>query len=691
MFADAGRTWGEAFAAGLEPDPDLKVSEWAAAHVVLPPEVTARPGPWDNALVPFGREIQDVLSPSHPAERVVLMKSAQVAGTAFATNWLMFVACAAAGPAMVVQPSIDLARAFSVEKLGPTIEATAIARKRVVEQKSRDGGSATRFKRFPGGFLVLTGANSAAGLRQRSIRYLLKDDLDGWPDEVDGEGDPSDLADKRCETFWNRKIFEVSTPTLKGFSKIEKAFEASDKRFYMVRCPHPQCGHEQRLVWERVQWTKGAPETAVYVCAGCGADIAHKHKPAMLAGGRWLATAPGPGKAVGFHISALYSPFVTWEQMARKHEAAEGDPKAEKVFTNTYLGETFEERGEAPPWEALAERARAADAYRRNTVPSAACFLTAGCDVQGDRLEVEVVGWAPGEVAYSIDYRVFYGNTADADDPCWRALAALYEETFFDSRGAALPIEVLAVDEGYRTQTVQTFVRGRMRAIAVKGVDGWKVPVLGRRAYVQFKENGRTIKRGHAYYPVGTWDAKREIYDRLGLAPGADGRSVPRGYCHFPADYPEDYFRGLTAETLISDESKGGYDRRRWKKTGRNEPLDCRVYAWAAACRAGMDKLSDAAWAALAAERAAAGPPAQGDLAVLWGGGPLAAVPARPAPAAGTAGDGEAAAGAIEDGEAEAVEIEDEPPAAPVRVAAPVAAAAVAGARRRGMRGRVAI
>lgn len=660
MFASAARAWGEAFSAGLEPDPELLVSAWAAEHIRLPSDVSARPGPWDNDLLPFGREIMDVLSPSDPTERVVLMKSAQVGGTALATNWLLFIACAAPGPAMVVQPSIDLAAAFSAEKLGPTIDSSPIAKARVVEQKSRDGGSRTRFKRFRGGFLILTGANSAAGLRQRSIRYLLKDDLDGWPDEVDGEGDPSDLAEKRTQTYWNKKILEISTPTVKGISKIERSFEASDKRFFMVECPH--CLEAQRLVWENVQWEPGRPETARYYCAGCGTGIEHRHKPAMLAGGRWVATSPGAGKAAGFHVSELYSPFTSWAAMAAAYEASEGDPKARKVFVNTALGETYEEAGEAPPWIDLFERAKL---YRAGTVPRPVCFLTAGADVQGDRIEVEIVGWAPGEVSYSIDYRIFYGTTADPEAECWRRLAALYDEPFTDDRGLALKLEMLAIDAGYNTNTVQRFTRGRMRAIAIKGVDGWNKPVLGRPRTVQFKQNGRTIKRGDRYFPVGTWPAKREIYERLRLDPPADGRSLPPGFCLFPAEYPEEYFKGLTAEVMTTDAIRG-FDRLRWRKTGRNEPLDCRVYAVAAAYSAGMDKLTAAAWAALEAARGNSRPPDQRDMADLW------------APSLG------AQAGPSADPEEE-IEIEEEE--APAR---PVPRPPVAG-RGRGIRGRVSV
>lgn len=670
MFAAADRVWIDAFTAGLEPDPDLLVSDWAAEHVRLPTDVSARPGPWDNALLPFGREIMDVLSPSNPTRHVVFMKSAQVGGTALATNWLLFIACMAAGPAMVIQPSIDLARAFSAEKLGPTIDATPVAKRRVTEQKSRDGGSATRFKRFPGGFLVLTGANSAAGLRQRSIRYMLKDDLDGWPDEVDGEGDPSALANKRTESYWNAKVFEVSTPTIKGFSKIEKAFLASDQRFFHVPCPHAGCGHMQRLVWDRVRWTPGQPETAVYSCPECGADIPHAHKPGMLAKGAWVATEPGPGKAAGFHVSALYSPFVSWADLARKYEASEGDPKARKAFTNTDLGEAYEEAGEAPPWEQLRDRPHG---YQRNSVPLPVCFLTAGADVQGDRIEVEIVGWAPGEVSYSIDYRVLWGDTADADSEAWRQLSALYDEQWYDERGAALQLDRIAIDEGYRTPLVQKWVRGKMRAIAIKGDDGWKKPILGRRTLVQVKTNGRAIKGGHSFFPIGTWPGKRDIYDRLGLAMPTDGVSFPKRFCHFPAGYPDEFWKGLTAEVLVGDADGGG--ALRWKKTGRNEPLDCRLYALAAAYHAGMDKLSDAAWTALAADRAVAAPPAQADFGALWGA-PVDRV-AAPAPADQDLDDGDDVAPA--------------PPAAPIAVAPAVAAREVANKPRRGVRGRVSL
>lgn len=573
----ADEVFTAAFAAGLAPDPDYSVSEWADHYRQVPSEVSARPGAWSTEVVPFLRQIMDCLSASDPTERVVLMKSAQVSGTEAAINWLMYVADAAPGPAQVVHPTTELAKGFVREKWKPSVDATAKVRAKIVEQKSRDGGSTTQFSKFPGGFIRFTGANSGASFRQRSVRFMVKDDLDGWPADCDGEGDPSKLADKRTTTYWNRKIFEVSTPTTKASSRIYRSYRNSDQRIYKVPCP--ECGHYQRLVWDQLRWEAGQPATAAYECEDCGCLIPHSRKGQMLAGGYWEAQAPGEGKAAGFHLSELYSPFSSWAAMVSAFENAADDEFEQKVFWNTALGETWEEKGEAPPWETLFDRR---EAYPVGRVPPGVIFLTAGVDVQRDRLEYEVVGWDDQWRSWSIEYGVLDGDTSQPE--VWQALATVARATYPDVNNLGRPIEMMAVDAGYQTEMVYGFCRTRENAMAVKGSNAKDHPDLGRPKKVDFTFNGRLKKKGAVLWIVGDHRIKQRLYDWFRQSPPREaGEEYPFGYCHFPA-YTSDYFKQLTAERLVLRQRRG-FTEYEWEKTGRNEALDCRKYSYAAAVR----------------------------------------------------------------------------------------------------------
>ena len=251
-------------------------------------------------------------------------------------------------------------------------------------------------KEFPGGILIMTGANSAVGLRSIPARYFFLDEVDAYPASADEEGDPVTLAEARSLTFAHRrKVLLISTPTVKGFSRIEREYEASDQRRYFVPCPH--CGHRQWLEFERLRWEKGKPETAAYHCKSCDEVIAEHHKTAMLAAGEWRATGTADDPStIGFHLSALYSPpgWKSWADIARDKEAAKGSDEAERAFRNNILGETWVESGEAPDWQRLDDRR---ERWAPGTVPVGGLFLTAGADAhRGRRLGL---GPGPGELA----------------------------------------------------------------------------------------------------------------------------------------------------------------------------------------------------------------------------------------------------------------------------------------------------
>jgi phage terminase large subunit GpA-like protein len=290
-------------------------------------------------------------------------------------------------------------------------------------------------------------------------RYLFLDEVDGYPGDVEGEGDPILLAERRSATFQRRRILLVSTPKTKSLSRIQREYEQSDQRRYFVPCPH--CGEHQTLELENLRWPEGRPLEADYACAHCGALIGERHKTWMLEQGEWRATAAGDGRTAGFHLSSLYSPvgWFSWADAAEMYEQAQKTPDLMKGFVNTVLGLPFEEEAEAPEWQRLYERR---EAYRIGIVPEQGLFLTAGVDVQKDRIEVEVVGWGRGKESWSVDYRVIDGDTARPE--IWAKLGAVLARAWVHASGHTLPMRVMCVDAGYATQDVYAWVRQHPQA-----------------------------------------------------------------------------------------------------------------------------------------------------------------------------------------------------------------------------------
>ncbi len=333
-----------------------------------------RPDRGGPVATPYLQELMDALSPRHPAQRVVFMKGSQLGASESGCNWIGYVIHHAPGPMLAVQPSVELAKRFSQQRIDPLIEESPSLRAKVAPARSRDSGNTVLSKEFPGGILVLTGANSAVGLRSMPVRYLFLDEVDAYPPSADDEGDPVTLAEARTRTFsWRRKVFLASTPTIKGLSRIEREYEASDRRRFFVPCPH--CGHPQHLMFERLRWQKGQPETAAYVCEGCEQPIAEHHKTQMLAEGEWrpMAVSVDP-LSIGFHLSSLYSPvgWLSWERIAREWEACQSSDEAEAELHQHRAGRDLgrDRRGARLAASLRAPRGRSAAARCRK----AGCF-----------------------------------------------------------------------------------------------------------------------------------------------------------------------------------------------------------------------------------------------------------------------------------------------------------------------------
>lgn len=575
------------FFQGLRPIERITVSEWADKYRFLSPISSAEPGRYRTNRTPYLRDIMDCLSAHDPHKKIVFVKAAQIGGTEAAANFVGYCMHIAPSPIMFVQPTDEMVKRLSKGRIDPLIEMCPELKQRVAPSKSRDSNNTITQKSFSGGVLIFAGANSAAGLRSVPIRDLILDEVDAYPQDLDGEGSPIDLATARTRTFPNRKVFMLSTPTIEGASAIAHEFAETDQNYYHVPCPF--CGGMQPLVFANLKWDDGKPETVKYKCAHCGELIAERHKVEMFANGQWVPSKLEnvSREVIGFHLNSLYSPYGwhKWEQIIRDFLAAKDNPSKLKVFVNTTLGETWAEKGEAPPFKNLYNRR---EQYKTNMIPADVCFLTAGVDVQRDRLELEIVGWCADKRSYSIDYRALEGDTAGVK--VWNELANIVNERWPRKDGMEFPIRLMAVDSGYNTTHVYTFCRrfGVDRVIPIKGQDTLGMAVSPPKS-VDITKAGKRVGKMRQWN-IGVSFMKSELYACLRLEKDSDG-TPPPNYCHFP-EYDEHYFRGITAEEQVKKIVRG-YSKWQWvKRYERNEPLDCRIYARAAAVIIGLDRLS---------------------------------------------------------------------------------------------------
>lgn len=596
---DGPRVLAGAFRLGLAPPPRLLVNAWADQHRRLPTKGSGEPGPWRTARTPYTREIMECLSPDHPARRVVFIKSAQVGATEIILNWIGWFIATQRAPMMVVQPTIDVAERFSKQRLAGMIDDSPQLRELIPPARSRDSGNTTLLKEYPGGVVVLSGANSAASLRSLPIRYLALDEVDAYPYDLDGEGDPISLAEARSTTFPRRKIFLCSTPTIESLSRIHKEWLASDQRRYHVPCPH--CGDYQPLQWDHLTWPAGEPLAAVYACPSCGAVIPEYHKTTMLEAGEWRAARPD-SPVPGFHLNALYAPLglgLSWAELAAEWEGCQRDPNRQKVFINTRLGECYADPDEKLDWEELKSRA---SGFAVRTIPPGCLLITAGVDVQKDRFAVLLLGWGRGGVVWILDYQELPADPTRPTD--WRALDEYLQVPFRNCRGASIKVTAAAVDSGYLPDDVLHFTRARRgRTIAVKGASQSNRALIGKPSKVDFTWKGNVIKQGAEIYLIGGDTAKHWLFARL----AGDRKHPPQErLIRFPEGLDDSFYTMLTAESWDPN-------KRRWiKLRPRNEALDTFCYALAAAMQPAVrvHTWREGHWAKLEA----ALEPAHGDL-----------------------------------------------------------------------------
>ncbi len=574
-------------ASGIKPAPKLSLSQWAEKHGMLSPETSAQSGKF--RAFGYQKGLLDAFTDPAVAE-ISVMKSARIGFTRVLDMAVGYFLAQDPCPILVVQPRVEDAQDYSKREITPMLRDTPVLAAITGDLKAKDSGHTILQKSFlNGSSLSLIGANSPGGFRRVTIRVVFFDEIDGYVVGGAGsEGDQIALGTKRTQTFWNSKVAAGSTPTIKGISRIEKRYETSDQRKYYVPCPH--CQEMQVLEWggketsHGIKWQKdergrGIPETACYVCInGCIIDESAKER--MIARGEWRASKPFKGHA-GFWIWAGYSlfPKASWVNLVAEWLAAKSDPLQRQTFVNLVLGLPYEDRGEG----ALNERTLASRVeVWAGEVPSGVAVLTAGVDVQDDRVEMEVVGWGRNEESWSIAHEVIEG---DPDTTMlWAEVDGILKRRWTRSDGKAFEVLAACIDSGgHHTQKVYEFCKARLgRHIwAIKGESaraGARSPVWPtKRPSARNKVTFRPVI-------IGVNAAKDVIRNRLNLSIPAPGTPSP-GYMHFPTDRDINYFAQLVSERLVT-KTLNGQRFRVWELSpGRaNEALDMRVYAYAALC-----------------------------------------------------------------------------------------------------------
>lgn len=583
-----------AFADGFALDPYLTVTEWADEYRYLPAVAAAEHGRYRSSRTPYVREIGDLLSARSEARRVVWMKGSQIGATELANNWIGYIIHHVPAPTLMIQPTDKLVERVSKQRIAPMIAATPVLRERVASPRSRDSSNTITEKEFPNGILVLTGARSAANLRSMPIRNLIPDELDGYEGDVDGEGDPLSLAEKRQSTYSDRaKTFIPSTPLRKGHSRVELLYFRGDRRRFMLHCPN--CRRPDYITWSgenwvwphdeepdgeshyRFEWNEGNFESIRMVCPNCEMRIPEAMKTSMFDEAFWKPTNPR-GRFPSFHLSGLYSPlgWKSWAECLEEWFESKNDPLQRQVWTNTVLGETYEEAGDSVGVYSIISRR---EQYKAQ-VPHGVGGLVASVDTQGDRLEVLVRGFGAGEESWLIDFQQLWGDPAQGferklpeETSTWHQLTKILDRTYLHESGRGIPIDCCVIDTGgHATENVYRYVKAfhspRRRVFAIKGDGAGGKPLIARPT----TRNRYRVPMFMVCVDTG----KSIVLARLQIpTPGP-------GFMHFPlAEWLDvEYFEQLVSEKRIHRYVRGRGSIAEWiPLRERNEALDLEDYA----------------------------------------------------------------------------------------------------------------
>lgn len=617
-FVDKRSTFAivtDALISVIDPPPPMAPAAWAGENFKLPD------GEFAGKFIVLERtphliEPLNALGPDEPDNLVAVMKCGQSAFTTLLQMAIGHSIDRDPCDMMVVQPTDTALTDFNSQKLGRAIESSPVLQRKVRPQVARAGtGSTTYEKKFAGGALFLALASSSADLRSKTIKKAFCDEIDEYEDDLNGQGDPLDMIEARQTSFlrsgtWKRLL--ISTPTLKGASKIERVFLGGDQRHWTMMCP--QCG-DRNLRFEEggenFRYNSEPPYRAHYVAPCCGGVIDGWQKNEVYLTGRWEPAKPGAAYK-SYFFGGLSSPFVPFDYVARKLIEAGTDPAKQKTVWNLTLGLPYEMKGDVPDFEMLLAR-REVD-LKRGQIPPRGLVVTAFVDVQMRGLWYEILAHAPNRERWVVDAGYIDGDTSDPDGEVFDVMRRLtLDHQFPDAFGSTRTIDAIGIDSGYRSHVVYSVVRrlqrmhpmsGRDLVLATKGLKGWNRPALGQPTLVDVDLGGKRIQQGARVWGIGTWALKATHYSMLRIERAKDSAVYPDGYCHHGAWLDEVYFKQLTAEQLVETKVRGHVTGRRWEPGGNpNHFLDCRVGNLALAEYLGMSSTTPEQWAKLAAIR----------------------------------------------------------------------------------------
>lgn len=587
----ARATFSRAFS-NYRPPEDMTVSQWAEKYRVLSRESAAEAGPWRNSRTPYMVEIMDAFDDPRVHDLSVVAMS-QTGKSELELNIIGKIIHQDPAPILYIQPDLTEARKFSTVRIAPMIRDCKVLRERVADVKSRDTRNTILQKSFPGGMLTMVGSQTPSALASMPVKNVIGDEIDRWAASAGSEGDPWELAEKRTTTFYNAKRVAVSTPTIKGASRIADLFEKGTQEKWYSRCPH--CGAWHEVLFNDIKFdfetVKNGRKinyrlnSVHWCCPSCGCLSTEKEMRDAPA--KWVAENPEAIKRGrrSFWVNAFFSPWRSWDEICIKFLEVRKDPQQLKVFYNTVLGQLWEERGDLEDEDTYLARREDYGIREDKTpveLPEGVLVLTCGVDTQDDRLEYEVVGWGHYGESWGIKKGIIMGDPND--DAVWLRLDDVVSHVYRFANGRGLTISMTCVDSGgHKTQSVYRHCRDRLqrRVFAIKGQGGDGIPFTKPPSKVKIVVNGVAI--GQTWlYSLGVDAGKAEIMAALKVQ-----EAGPK-YCHFPKGSEQGYdlafFNGLLSERLVM-KSERGRTRWVWEKIlghERNEALDCRNYALAA-------------------------------------------------------------------------------------------------------------
>jgi len=545
----------------LRPPERLTVSQWADKYRILDSKTSAEPGPWKTSRVPYLETIMDAANDDE-VEEIIFCKSTQLGGTEAANNIIGYIVSQDPSPTLVVYPTLELAEYTSKNRIQPMVKISPATR-----QKYQDENSKVLELQFDGMYLVIAGANSPASLSSRPCRFIVFDETDKYPMFAGKEADPISLGEERTKTFpTNKKIFKLSTPTLKN-GVIWQAWEEADRQMkYFVPCPH--CGHYQEFSFKQIKWEselktpEEAYNTAWYECIACKGVINDAHKVQMVRNGEWRPIKDAGRKRTAFHLNTIYSPWITFGDVARKFVESKSYPEKLMNFINSWLAE---------PWENIEVKMSSKKVLEKQTklealvVPNWALILTAGVDVQKDCFYYTIRAWGN---------KVTSQNIAHGIAEAWGDIETIMNAKFYKENGHECYVNLCCIDSGDQTDDVYEFCTINQEwAVPVKGssnplITRYKISTIDRKD---------SIANGMRLYIVDGDQYKDMIAGRMNRPTGPDtGSWMVYSGCD------EEYADQIAAEEKVTIKLKNGRETEKWQKKGShvdNHYLDAEVYA----------------------------------------------------------------------------------------------------------------